>query len=259
MTSYNFYRNIKEYEVFILESLFSITGLGMFFGMIGTTLGGVVGASLNVKTNKIVSFVLEFAAGLMTAIVCFDLIPEALGLQNLGVVIIGILFGIFGMIICDEIVSKSLKQTNSSSIIKTGIIIGIGLAVHNFPEGLAIGSGFEVSEKLGISLAIAIAIHDFPEGISIALPMKQGGMNRWKAIALTALSGITTGIGAFFGAIIGNISVFWISISLSFAAGTMLYIISCELIPESNSMYKGRFASFGNIIGIVIGILSKVI
>ena len=63
----------------------------------------------------------------------------------------------------------------------------------------------------------------------------------------------------FFGAIIGNISTFWISISLSFAAGTMLYIISCELIPESNKMYKGRIASFGNIIGIVIGIISKII
>ncbi len=242
-----------------MENLFSITGLGMFFGMVGTTLGGVVGANLKFKTNKIVSFVLEFAAGLMTAIICFDLIPEALVLENLGIVIIGILLGIIGMILCDGIVNKTMKKNNSNNILKTGIIIGIGLAVHNFPEGLAIGSGFEVSEKLGISLAIAIAIHDFPEGISIALPMKQGGMAKGKAILLTALSGITTGIGAFFGALIGNISTFWISISLAFAGGTMLYIVSCELIPESNRIYKGRFSSFGNIIGIIIGILSKTI
>ena len=242
-----------------MENLFSITGLGMFFGMVGTTLGGVIGANLKLKTNRIISFVLEFAAGLMTAIVCFDLIPEALELTGITTVIIGMALGIIGMIICDGIMNKTMKKNKSNSILKTGIIIGIGLAIHNFPEGLAIGSGFEVSSTLGLSLAIAIAIHDFPEGISIALPMKQGGMNSSKAMILTALSGITTGIGAFFGAIIGNISTFWISISLSFAAGTMLYIISCELIPESNKMYKGRFASFGNIIGVIIGIISKII
>ena len=84
-------------------------------------------------------------------------------------------------------------------------------------------------------------------------------MSKKKAIILTAISGLTTGVGAFFGAIIGNISTFYISISLAFAAGTMLYIVSCELIPESTRIYKGRFASFGNIIGLIIGIISKVI
>ena len=73
------------------------------------------------------------------------------------------------------------------------------------------------------------------------------------------LSGATTGIGAWVGSVIGNISVFWIAISLSFAAGTMLYIVSCELIPESNRLYKGRIVSFGNIVGIIIGIIVKVI
>lgn len=241
-----------------MDNLLNITGLGMFFGMVGTTLGGVVGANLKFKTNKIISFVLEFAAGLMTAIICFDLIPEAIILANLGIAIIGIIFGIIGMVICENIVNHSLKE-KSNNILKTGIIIGIGLAIHNFPEGLAIGSGFDVSTKLGISLAIAIAIHDFPEGISIAIPMKKGGMTKTKTILLTTLSGVTTGIGAFFGGLIGNISTFWISFSLAFAAGTMLYIVSCELIPESNTIYKGKFASFGNMIGILVGIISKAI
>ncbi len=243
-----------------MENLFNITGLGMIFGMIGTTLGGIVGANIKFKTNKVVGFVLEFAAGLMTAVVCFDLIPEALILGSLNIVLIGIFLGIIGMIFCENVVNDvTERKKNSNSIMKTGIIIGIGLAIHNFPEGLAIGSGFEVSERLGLSLAIAIAIHDFPEGISIALPMRKGGMKKEKAIFLTAMSGLTTGIGAFFGAIIGSISSFWISISLAFAAGTMLYIVSCELIPESNKLYKGKFASFGNIVGIIIGILAKII
>lgn len=124
---------------------------------------------------------------------------------------------------------------------------------------MAIGAGFEASSRLGLSLAMAIAIHDVPEGMSIAIPINNSGYGKIKAIILTALSGITTGIGAFFGAIIGNDSQELVGISLAFAAGAMLYIVSCELLPESNQMYKGRFASFGNIFGIVFGILAKTV
>ena len=95
--------------------------------------------------------------------------------------------------------------------------------------------------------------------MSIALPISQSGYGKYKAIFLTALSGLTTGIGAFFGAIIGNISQKFIGISLAFAAGAMLYIVSCELLPQSSQMYRGRFASFGNIIGIIFGIVAKII
>ena len=62
-----------------------------------------------------------------------------------------------------------------NNLLKTGIIVSIGLAIHNFPEGLAIGSGFEASIKLGYSLALAICLHDIPEGISMGVPMKNGG------------------------------------------------------------------------------------
>ena len=76
---------------------------------------------------------------------------------------------------------------------------------------------------------------------------------------LTAFSGLTTGLGALVGALVGTISKELIGISLAFAAGTMLYITSCELIPESNKLYKGRFGSMGNIIGIILGILIKLL
>lgn len=72
------------------------------------------------------------------------------------------------------------------------------MALHNFPEGLAIGSGFGASIILGYSLAIAICLHDLPEGISMAVPMKSGGMKKSKVIFYVIMSGITTGIGAFF-------------------------------------------------------------
>lgn len=99
----------------------------------------------------------------------------------------------------------------------------------------------------------------YQSGISIAVPLKQGGSSRTKAFILTALSGVTTGIGAFIGAFIANISSAFISFSLSFAAGAMLYIISCELLPESKHMYKGRFPALGNMLGIVLGAISNYI
>jgi ZIP family zinc transporter len=243
-----------------MENIGIISLYGLIFGMIGTTLGGFIGAFLNIKSNKFLSFILEFAAGLMTAVVCFDLIPESLNIINVSQCVVGILIGIFSMIVCDEFVNKfcSHKQKlNQNNLLKTGIIIAIGLAVHNFPEGLAIGAGFEASSNLGFKLAIAIALHDVPEGISISLPLKSSGTSKLKAIIITTISGLTTGVGAFCGAIFGNVSHTLVGISLAFAAGAMLYIVSCELIPESKKMYKGRFASLGNILGLILGILAQ--
>lgn len=110
------------------------------------------------------------------------------------------------------------KNVNTNSLLRVGIVVGIGLAIHNFPEGLAIGSGFGASIKLGYSLAIAILLHDIPEGISMSVPMKFGGMRKGKVIFYTILSGVTTGIGAFFGALIGGISEGMIGICLALAA-----------------------------------------
>lgn len=208
------------------------TILGLFFGTFGTTLGGLLGIFIKKNSNKFLSFILSLASGLMMAVVCFDLIPEALNISGIINVIIGILIGIIAMIFCDVVVEKNFNQktseknSKSNSLLKTGMIVSIGLAIHNFPEGLAIGSGFEASIKLGLSLAIAICLHDIPEGISMAVPMKNGGMKISKVIYYVVLSGITTGIGAFFGAIVGSISESVIAICLSFAAGAMLYIVS---------------------------------
>lgn len=244
-----------------MSGILKTTLLGLFFGTFGTTIGGILGIVIKRNSNKFLSFILSFASGLMMSIICFDLIPEALGISSIYSIIFGILIGIVSMIFCDIIVQskfnkKEEKYKSKNDLLRTGIIVSIGLAIHNFPEGLAIGSGFEASLRLGMGLAIAICLHDIPEGISMAVPMKNGGMKKSKVIFYVLLSGITTGIGAFFGAIIGSISETVIATCLSFAAGAMLYIVSGELIPESNKLYKGRMSSIGNMIGFIIGIFA---
>ena len=152
-----------------MQEILNVTFLGLFFGTIGTTLGGIIGCIIKNTSNKFLSFILSFAAGLMMAVICFDLIPESLQISQISQNIIGILLGIIIMIFCDVIVNKkinkkSISDKSKTSLLKTGIIVSIGLAIHNIPEGLAIGSGFDASIKLGYSLAIAICFHDIPEG-----------------------------------------------------------------------------------------------
>lgn len=187
-----------------MNGIANIAVLGLIFGMVGTTIGGVVGAFLDISSNKFVSFILEIAAGLMTSVICFNLIPESIEYSNITGAILGIFIGVCMMIFCNDFVNKKLlnksisnnEKYKNTSLLKVGLIVGIGLAIHNFPEGLAIGSGFEASSELGLSLAIAICIHDFPEGLAMAIPLKQGGYNKLRVIIYTAISGISTGVGA---------------------------------------------------------------
>ena len=163
-----------------MDNILKTTLIGLFFGTFGTTLGGIIGVKFHYTSNKFLSFILSFASGLMIAIVCFELIPEAMQIASLPTVLVGIIIGIIVMIFCDILVDRKFssntsrltgelgkvtKQTNmKNNLLKTGIIVSIGLAIHNFPEGLAIGSGFVASLKLGLSLAVAICFHDIPEG-----------------------------------------------------------------------------------------------
>ena len=241
-----------------MNFLLRTTLLGLFFGTFGTTIGGIIGVSIKNTSNKFLSFILSFASGLMLSVVCFELIPESMEISNISNTIIGVVLGVICMIGCDILVQKKFNEKNkSNTLLKTGIIVSIGLALHNIPEGLAIGSSFDASIKLGYSLALAICLHDIPEGISMGVPMKNGGMKKSKVMFYIIMSGITTGIGAFFGSLIGGISNTVIALSLAFAGGAMLYIVSGELIPEANSLYKGRLTSVGTILGFIIGIFAS--
>lgn len=243
-----------------MEHIFRVTFIGLVSGMVGTSIGGLMAFFIRDISNRTLGFILEFSAGLMTAVVCFELIPEAFKIGGNILGFLGIGIGVCTLMIIEDFVKRmeSLRRNKRSGLLRAGILMAIGIALHNFPEGFAVGSGFEASVKLGVTLTAVIMIHDVPEGIAIAVPLRVGGISKMKAFLLTVLSGVPMGFGAFFGAVLGDISPSFIALCLGFAGGAMLYVIYGELVPESKRLYFGRLSSLGNILGIICGIIVSV-
>lgn len=233
-----------------MKELWIITIYGFVVGVVGTGLGGL--ASLFIRnTDRTLSFLLGLTGGFMLFIVTFHLLPESFILGGLYISIIGIILGILLVVFVENHIEDIVKNP----LMKSSLLLGISIAVHNFPEGLALGSSFLMGSNLGPVLSLAMLLHNIPEGLSMAIPLKVGKKSPLKIIFYTILTGIPTGIGAFLGAYVGMISNMFISLCLSFAGGTMLYIISDEIIPSAKTLHKGRASSIGIVMGFVIGII----
>lgn len=233
-----------------MKELWIITAYGFIVGIAGTGLGGLV--SLFIKsTDKTLSFLLGVTGGFMLFIVTFHLLPESFILGGLYIAIIGIILGILLIVF----IENHIENIIGNPFMKSSLLLGISIAVHNFPEGLALGSSFLTMSNLGPVLSLAMLLHNIPEGLSMAIPLKVSKKSPLKIIFYTILTGVPTGIGAFIGAYMGMVSNIFISLCLSFAGGTMLYIISDEIIPSAKTLHKGRASSIGIIIGFVIGIV----
>ncbi|MGM0501207.1 MAG: ZIP family metal transporter, partial [Bacillota bacterium] len=202
-------------------------------------------------TDKSVSWLWGLAAGVMLAIVVIDLFPEAMNYGNLVDTIVGALGGILLL----KYISNYFKCEFREGYIKTGILLGIGIALHNFPEGLAIGAGYAVTSQLGWGLALVMALHNFPEGLSMATPLNVGGVAPAKILFYTMLPGLPMGLGAFLGASVAAISSGALAITLGAAGGGMLYITLFELIPGAYNFNHGLQASLGLLIGVGLGSL----
>ena len=245
--------------MFDIKELLRVALIGLVSGITGTSAGGLLVFFINDISNKYLGFILEFAAGLMTAVVCTELIPESFRQGSLLSGLGGVLAGLAIVIFLERRINRSklMARGNAgrSRLLRAGLMVAIGLALHNFPEGFAVGSGFKASTGLGITVTTVIMIHDIPEGIAMAVPMRAGGFSKAKSFFYTFLSGVPMGFGALFGAALGSLSDYFISVCLGFAAGAMLYIVFAELVPESKRLYLGRLSSLGNILGIICGII----
>lgn len=141
-----------------------------------------------------------------------------------------------------------------------GLVMALAIALHNLPEGMVIGASYagDTGSLIGGSgfiIAVVIGLHNIPEGMAVSVPLITGGMGKWKAVLITALSGAPTIIGAMLGYSLGLISPLWLALSLSFAAGAMLYVVFGELLPEAILMWRSKLPALFMLIGTLVGLI----
>ncbi len=243
-----------------MEHLLKVSLIGLVSGIAGTGIGGLAAFMITRISKRALGFILEFSAGLMTAVVCFELLPEAFELGGAVNTLLGVVTGVAAVVVIENFIknSRSLSSSRDRGLLQAGVLMAIAIALHNFPEGFAVGSGFEASASIGLTITAVIVIHDIPEGIAIAVPMRAGGFSRLRSFLYTILSGVPMGLGALFGAALGGISQDLIAVCLGFAGGAMIYIVCGELVPESKRLYLGRLSSIGNVMGLICGIIVSI-
>lgn len=155
-----------------------------------------------------------------------------------------------------------VHKEQKSHLLIAGIVMACAIALHNMPEGMVIGASHVGNSTEGSSifsgsmiLAIVIGLHNIPEGMSVAVPLISGGMNKVKAVILTAVTGAPTIIGAIIGYSIGSLGPVSLAISLSFASGAMLYVVFGELLPEAILMWRSKVPAFGMLVGVLAGMI----
>ena len=273
----------------VLATLILTTALA---GVAGTGIGGLVGALLQKDSKRTVSLLLSFAGGVMLSVVCFDLVVEAIE-TNVGIwtVVASVAFGVavtYGLnylidrntnpevphidanhpqtaddldelIHSDHLEQHYARRDSKLGLFIAGIVMASAIALHNVPEGMTIGASYASNDGVmgsaALVLAILIGLHNIPEGMAVSVPLISGGMSKWKAVLITACTGIPTILGALLGYVLGEIGPLGLTMSLGFASGAMLYVVFGEILPQSILMYHSKLPAFSAIVGILAGIL----
>ena len=273
----------------VMETLLLTTLLA---GVGGTGLGGLIGAMLQKDSKRTVSLLLSFAGGVMLSVVCFDLVTEAIetnagiwvvvGAITLGVAITYLLNYLIDrktnpevphidenhpktaddldeLIHSDHLQAHQSKRDSRMGLFIAGVVMACAIALHNIPEGMTIGASYASNNGAmggaALVLAILIGLHNIPEGMAVSVPLISGGMSKWKAVLITACSGIPTILGALLGYLLGEIGPMGLTLSLGFASGAMLYVVFGEILPQSILMYHSKLPAFSAIVGILVGLL----
>ncbi len=259
--------------LFSLVQAFPMDNPGMRGALIGgsiaalaTALGTLPVLLSHQFSQRTYDTLLGFGAGVMLAASSFSLIIPALAAAKSqgagswaagGIVGGGILLGGALLLVIDHLMPhehfvKGLEGREAKAMKRVWLFV-MAIALHNLPEGLAIGVAYGGSDTVGAAaLATGISIQDVPEGLVVALALRGVGYGRWTAAGLGMLSGLIEPIAAVFGAAVIGISAGLLPWGLAAAAGAMLYVISHEIIPESHRQGHERFATCGLLLGFVL-------
>lgn len=232
----------------------SILVFGLLAGAI-TGVGALIAIVIGIVSNRILAISLGFAAGIMIGISTLSLIPNSLEMGNIYIATVGFIVGAAFLFFVDRTIPHSHKiETDCREYAKMGYFIAFGIALHNLPEGIAIGATHNVSVQLGIYTAFTIGIHNIAEGLCVAMPLCLANVHKFRVVVITTLTGLSTLFGTWLGIVLGMVSPLVIAFFLAFAAGAMVYISSDELIPKSHRFHIS-FANMGILFGFVFALI----
>jgi ZIP family zinc transporter len=216
-------------------------------------------------SQKLQDCLMGFGAGVMLAACSFSLIIPGIeaseglgyaGYEAASIIGLSILLGVGFMLLIDnqlphEHFIKGLEGPHSALIRRTWLFI-FAIALHNFPEGMAIGVAYASSPEAGLSLATGISIQDIPEGLVVALALVAAGYRKSSAVLVGILTGLIEPVGAIIGAAVIGHAAYLLPWGLGLSAGAMLFVISHEIIPETHRKGHEITATLGLTVGFVI-------
>lgn len=226
-----------------------------FLAIIGPVIGSLIGV-LKKPSEQLVGKYLSYAAGIMLGIVLINLLPEGRQITSLWILFLGIFSGLIIMGLIEWLIPhfhfSSSHHGKSSKLKQTAIVLIIGILIHDFPEGIAVGIGSTISLSVALSIGLSIAIHDIPESICSAAPYYLTTGKKLKTFLISSSTAIPTIIGILAsGLFLKNITPDAMGYLLGFTVGIMLHLTFFELIPASKfNTDKIKYAIFA------IGMLS---
>ncbi len=228
-----------------------------------TIVGALFGLVFKQISHRFSDIVLAFAAGIMLAAAMLGLILPSLeyGTNSVYVTVLGIFCGAFIMNVLDKVMPHLHKITDADTEhhpegtqkLDKVMLFVMAIAIHNLPEGIAAGVGFGTGNTAdALIIAGGIALQNIPEGMVIIGPMLASGISIKRTFVIAMLTGIVEVVGTFIGYFAVSISSAILPFALSFAGGTMLYVISDEMIPETHSHGSERGATYALLVGFCV-------
>jgi ZIP family zinc transporter len=238
-----------------MDVILKVFGLSLQAGL-GTGLGGLL-AVVRKPGQRTAGLLMGLTAGVMITLSFLELVNEAWQASGYLVTASGFAAGAFLMFLVDSLAphirfGEEERKASDARLLRTGLLVAIGISIHNLPEGIAVGAGYMHLPEFGVFIALAIALHNIPEGIATALPLCEGGMCKWRAFRIALLSGFAEPVGAVAAALFLAAFADLVPAALAFAAGVMVFITLDELVPAAREFGHQHFTALGIILGAVL-------
>lgn len=232
-----------------------------------TVIGAFIGFAFKALSHKFSDIILSLAAGVMLCAAVFGLVLPSLdygGRFSIFVTISGIFCGALILNMFDKLIPHLHRLTGvefenhnerNENLDKVMLFV-MAIAIHNLPEGIAAGVGFGTGDTTGaLTIAGGIALQNIPEGMILIATMVAEGISRKRSLFIAVLTGVVEVIGTLLGYFAVNISTAVLPFALAFAGGTMLYVISDEMIPETHAHGSERGATYALLAGFCLMLL----